>query len=70
MTPAQIIILRRIEAGECHPHGTNLVRVVRRLSEQGLVTLEDCGRMRGNDSERWFAALTNLGRAVLKESCP
>ena len=73
LTPAQLIALRRIAAGEHSPHGSNHVRIVRELSERGLCTLEDCGRLRGvvgGDSERWFAEMTDQGFRALQKHTP
>lgn len=70
LTPAQLIALRRIAAGEHSPHGSNHVRIVRELSERGLCTLEDYGRLRsvvGGDSERWLAGMTDKGFQALRE---
>jgi hypothetical protein len=64
MTPTQRLALERIAAGDCHPRGNN-VRVVRALSEAGLVTLRDDGQIRGENHERWFAELTDKGRLYL-----
>jgi len=70
MTSAQLIALQRIAAGDCHPHGTNHVRLVRRLADLGLVTFEDCGRVQGLDAERWFALITDKGRDALRRNSP
>lgn len=46
------------------------MRIVRELSERGLCTLEDYGRLRsvvGGDSERWLAGMTDKGFQALRE---
>lgn len=69
MTPAQLIALQRIAAGDCHPQGKHNVRVVRTLVELGYATLEDCGKLgsgRGGSKERWFVELTPKGREMAR----
>lgn len=67
MTPEQIIALKRVAGGDCHPHG-NSVRCVRACVEYGYATLEDCGTIRGSDAERWFATVTDKGREFLRQN--